>query len=70
MITAADRMALVDWCYNIVDSCQCPRETVAMTMGMVDAFLSMPSSTADAARASDEALHNQHKFQLLTIAAL
>ena len=70
MITAADRMALVDWCYHVVDNCHYPRETVAMTMMMVDAFLSTPSSTADAARASDEALHSQHKFQLLTIAAL
>ena len=70
MVTAADRMVLVDWCYNIVDNCQCPRDTVAMAMAMVDAFLSMPSSTADAARASDEALHSQNKFQLLTIAAL
>jgi hypothetical protein len=70
MITAADRMALVDWCYHVVDNCQYPRELVAMTMVMVDAFLSMPSSTADAARASDEALHSQNKFQLLTIAAL
>ena len=70
MVTAADRMALVDWCYNIVDNCQCPRDTVAMAMAMVDAFLSTPSSTADAAQASDEALHSQNKFQLLTIAAL
>ena len=70
MITAADRMALVDWCYNIVDNCQYPRDTVVMAMVMVDAFLSTPSSTADAARASDEALYSQNKFQLLTIAAL
>ena len=70
MITAADRMALVDWCYHVVDNCQYSRETVAMTMVMVDAFLSTPSSTADAARASDEALHSQTKFQLLTIASL
>jgi hypothetical protein len=70
MITAADRMALVDWCYHVVDNCHHHRETVAMAMMMVDAFLSTPSSTADVARASDEALYSQHKFQLLTIAAL
>jgi hypothetical protein len=70
MITAADRMELVDWCYHIVDSCQYPRDTVVTAMAMVDAFLSTPSSTADAARASDEALYSQNKFQLLTIAAL
>jgi hypothetical protein len=52
MITAADRMALVDWCYHVVDNCQYSRETVAMTMVMVDAFLSTPSSTANGKRRS------------------
>ncbi len=70
MITAADRMKLVDWCYSIVDHCQYSRETVAMAMDRVDQFLSMPSFTTEAAQMGDEALHSQHKFQLLTIAAL
>ena len=39
-------------------------------MDMVDRFLSMPSNSVDAARVSDEALRDQSKFQLLTIAAL
>eukprot|EP00984_Skeletonema_dohrnii_P015377 scaffold6629_cov171-Skeletonema_dohrnii-CCMP3373.AAC.2 len=70
MITADDRMKLVDWCYGIVDHCNFSRETVASAMEMVDRFLGMPSNSVDAARVSDEALVDQSKFQLLTIAAL
>ena len=70
MITADDRRKLVDWCYSVVDHCQLSRETVASAMDMVDRFLSMPSNSVDAARVSDEALRDQSKFQLLTIAAL
>jgi hypothetical protein len=70
MITADDRMALVDWCYAIVDHCEFSREVVASAMEMVDRFLSMPSNSLDAARVSDKALRDQSKFQLLTIAAL
>ena len=70
-ITVDDRMALVDWCYSVVDHCQFSRETVASAMEMVDRFLSMPSSSADdAVRVSDEALRDQSKFQLITVAAL
>ena len=70
LITADDRTALVDWCYSVVDHCQFSRETVASAMEMVDRFLSMPSNSADAARVSDEALRDQSKLQLLTVAAL
>jgi hypothetical protein len=70
IITADDRTKLVDWCYSVVDHCQHSRETVASAMGMVDQFLSMPSNSVDAARVSDEALRDQYKLQLLTIAAL
>eukprot|EP00984_Skeletonema_dohrnii_P032861 scaffold27784_cov155-Skeletonema_dohrnii-CCMP3373.AAC.1 len=70
MITADDRMKLVDWCYGIVDHCKLSRETVASAMEMTDRFLSMLSNSADAARVSDEALIDPSKFQLLTIAAL
>ena len=70
MITAGDRMKLVDWCYDIVDHCKLSRETVASAMEMTDRFLGMPSTSADAARVSDEALVDPSKFQLLTIAAL
>eukprot|EP00984_Skeletonema_dohrnii_P015376 scaffold6629_cov171-Skeletonema_dohrnii-CCMP3373.AAC.1 len=70
MITADDRKKLVDWCYDIADHCKLSRETVASAMEMTDRFLAMPSNSADAARVSDEALIDQSKFQLLTIAAL
>ena len=72
MITADDRMKLVDWCYcyGIVDHCNFSRETVASAMDMVDRFLSMPSTSVHTARVSDEALADPSKFQLLTIAAL
>eukprot|EP00984_Skeletonema_dohrnii_P037533 scaffold39684_cov133-Skeletonema_dohrnii-CCMP3373.AAC.3 len=72
LITADDRTALVDWCYSVVDHFQFSRETVASAMEMVDRFLSMPSNSTNAARVAyaDEALRDQSKFQLLTIAAL
>ncbi len=70
MITADDRMKLVDWCYDIVDHCNFSRETVASAMEMTDRFLGMPSTSVHTARVSDEALVDPSKFQLLTIAAL
>jgi hypothetical protein len=71
MITVHDRMALVDWCYEVVDHCQFSRQTVASAMEMVDRFLSMPSDAANTvARVSDDTLRDQTKFQLITIAAL
>eukprot|EP00985_Skeletonema_marinoi_P006582 scaffold2845_cov147-Skeletonema_marinoi.AAC.5 len=70
LITADDRMKLVDWCYDIVEHCRYSRETVASAMEMVDRFLGMPSDSVDAARVSDEALIDPSKFQLLTVAAL
>jgi hypothetical protein len=63
IITADDRMKIVDWCYGVVDHCHFSREVVASAMDMVDRFLSM--------HYTDEAfLRNQIKFQLLTITAL
>ncbi len=70
MVTADDRLKLVDWCYDIVDHYRYSRETVASAMEMVDRFLSMPSNSTDAARVSDEALSDQSKLQLLTVTAL
>eukprot|EP00574_Skeletonema_japonicum_P003108 CAMPEP_0201724932 /NCGR_PEP_ID=MMETSP0593-20130828/8493_1 /ASSEMBLY_ACC=CAM_ASM_000672 /TAXON_ID=267983 /ORGANISM="Skeletonema japonicum, Strain CCMP2506" /LENGTH=326 /DNA_ID=CAMNT_0048216237 /DNA_START=64 /DNA_END=1044 /DNA_ORIENTATION=+ len=70
MITADDRKKLVNWCYGVVDHCQYSRETVASAMEMVDRFLAIPSNSADAAQVCNEALRDQSKFQLLTIAAL
>eukprot|EP00984_Skeletonema_dohrnii_P030818 scaffold22633_cov75-Skeletonema_dohrnii-CCMP3373.AAC.1 len=70
MITADDRMKLVDWCYSIADHCQHSRNTVASAMEMVDRFLSTPSNSTDTARVAYEAQRAQIKFQLLTITAL
>lgn len=72
-----DRKKLVNWCYHFVDHCRLSRETVASAMEMVDRFLSTASTSisnsadADAARAvCEEALRDQSKLQLLTVAAL
>jgi hypothetical protein len=77
MITAADRMKVVDWCYGVVDHYHLSRETVANAMEMVDRFLSVsagPSAlwdiNSDVAKAGGNALHSQSTFQLLTVAAL
>lgn len=64
ILTADDRMAIVDWCYGVVDHCQFSREVVAVAMDMVDRYLSIPS------KVGDEALRDQNKFQLLSITAL
>jgi hypothetical protein len=77
MITAADRKALVDWCYGIVDHYQLSRETVAVAMEMVDRFLSISAGpfalwhvNSDVAELGNNALHCQSEFQLLTAVAL
>jgi hypothetical protein len=73
MITVHDRMALVDWCYEVVDHCQFSRQTVASAMEMVDRFLSifMPrDSDSGNAVARVSWLRDETKFQLLTVAAL
>ena len=70
MITADDRMKLVDWCYSIADHCQHSRKTVSSAMEMVDRFLSTPSNSADTARVAYGAKRDPIKFQLLAITAL
>jgi hypothetical protein len=64
IITADDRMAIVDWCYYVVDHCQFSRQIVASAMEMVDRFLCIPSQV------SHDALHNQKDFQILTVSSL
>ena len=64
MITESDRLKIVDWCYIIVDQCKFDRETIAMTMELVDRFLSKPSIIAQ------DALHDREQFQLVVITAL
>lgn len=63
-ITESDRLKIVDWCYSIVDQCQFDRETVAMTMELVDRFLSTSDSAAR------DALQDRKQFQLVAMSAL
>ena len=30
VVTESDRMEIVDWCYKIIDECECNRETVSI----------------------------------------
>jgi len=64
IITESDRLKIVDWCYTVVDQCKFDREAVAMTMELVDRFLSKPSIIAQ------DAMHDREQFQLVAIAAL
>mmetsp|Transcript_9470 Transcript_9470/g.16491 ORF Transcript_9470/g.16491 Transcript_9470/m.16491 type:complete len:341 (-) Transcript_9470:198-1220(-) len=64
LITESDRNKMVDWCYGVVDQCRFDRETVAMTMDLLDRFLSIQSSI------SQEALRSREIFQLVAMAAL
>lgn len=64
VVTAADRMTMVDWCYSIVDTCYFDRESVAVAMDMVDRFLSIP------AKCKQIYLRDKKQYQLLTIGAL
>ena len=64
-ITPDDRLKIVDWCYSVVDACQFDRETVALTMEMVDRFLSTPGGIV-----AQEALYNRKKYQLVAMSAL
>ena len=60
-----DRTKMVDWCYNVVDSCQLERESVAIAMEMVDRFLSNKTSAT-----AMDVRHDRIQFQLLTLTAL
>ena len=64
-ITESDRMQIVDWCYGVVDTLEFDREIVMIAMGLVDRFLSNPSSSS-----TRYYLQDQLQFQLLALAAL
>ncbi len=71
MVTADDRLKLVDWCYDIADYCNLSRETVASAMEMADRFLSLScNADDDVAQLAKEALEDHFKFQHLTVTAL
>lgn len=61
-VTHADRTALVDWMYGLVDAVDGDLETVARAMSLVDRFLSLPGRGAP--------LRDRRQFQLVAVAAL
>lgn len=63
-VTRSDHADVVDWMYTIVEKYRIDLEMVAMAMGIVDRFLSTPSSFAQ------DALRNRMQFELVAIAAL
>jgi len=67
-ITEFDRSQIVVWCYSVVDRCNIARDIVAMSMELVDRFL---SSTPPCSRmVQRDPLHDREQFQLVAIAAL
>ena len=76
MISNEDRMALIDWCYGIVDHCRYSRETVALAIEMVDRFMFLSNDTVSSdddainSNVSDEIRSDKFKYQLLTVTAL
>lgn len=71
-ITESDRLKLVDWCYNVVDQLEFDREIVAMTMELVDRFLSTPSNNNNnnIATIRKQILQDRRQYQLLAISSL
>lgn len=73
-ITSDDRRKIVDWCYSVIDLCQLHRESVAMTMSIVDRFMSNPrrlhSIGISQHFSHHEILHDRIKYQLLAVSAL
>jgi len=63
-VTHHHRAEIVDWMYNIVDDYGIDCEIVIMAMGIVDRFLSKPSSITHGA------LRDRHQFELVANAAL
>lgn len=72
IITPADRMRLVDWCYQLVDQCQFQRESVAVAMDIADRFMSRVASAAARSPGYDgpTILHDHALYQLLAVTAL
>lgn len=63
LVDASCRTALIDWCFNVVDSLGLSRETVGIGTSILDRFLSSGKGK------SGEALRNKHQFQLTAITA-
>lgn len=61
-INGDDRKKLVDWCYKIVDQFDFSRDTVSITMNIVDRYMCLPSSHS--------LLYDRVEYQLVAVAAL
>jgi hypothetical protein len=68
-VSPADRMQLVDWCYDMVDRCRFQRETVAIAMSLVDRFASAPRTSSSGPRGTRPS-DDRAGYQLVVIAAL
>jgi hypothetical protein len=68
-VTPADRMKLVDWCYDMVDRCRFQRETAAIAMSLVDRFASAPRTSSSGPRGTRPS-KDRAEYQLVVIAAL
>jgi len=58
------RKAMVDWCFTIVDAFDLSRETVAITMSILDRYLSSNKGR------SNQVLNSKQQYQLAVITAL
>lgn len=61
LVDASCRIALVDWCFTLVDSLGLSRETVGIGMSILDRYVSSGKGK------SAEALQKKHQFQLAVI---
>lgn len=62
IINSNDRMALVDWCYQIIDNWTLGRETVAIAMNIADRFMCTPEA--------HDILYHRGKYQLVIVTSL
>lgn len=61
LVDASCRLAMVNWCFTLVDSLDLSRETVGIGMSILDRYLSSGKGK------STEALRDKHLFQLAAI---
>jgi len=60
-VNEACRKAMIDWCFTVVDAFDLSRESVAISMSLLDRYLSSNNGK------SCDALQSKQKFQLATI---
>lgn len=59
---AENRAKMTIWCYRIVDFCKFHRETVAITMNILDRFMATPAASL--------AFHDRSMYQLIVMTCL